>query len=287
MRRIVFYLSLIIFYLQNIDIQAQPGFKGYLYQISSELPVSFNEVQQAYYKWYDQQEKGVTRGHKQFKRWEWYWESRVYPDGRFPDSFHDYNEFQKAQKLFRPKSGKSAGSSSWISLAPATVPSSTDESNINGMGRINCIEFHPTDTATFWIGSASGGVWKTSDGGQSWIPLTDNMPILRISSIAVDPHHPDTLWIATGDIEYFGLSTITYGFNSQYGIGVFKSIDGGQSWIPTGLNFELWDEDQSLIRRILINPANTNEVVAAGMGGIFKTYDGGDSWVQISSKPDY
>jgi photosystem II stability/assembly factor-like uncharacterized protein len=64
---------------------------------------------------------------------------------------------------------------------------------------VNCIAFHPTDSNTFWIGAAAGGVWKTTDGGNNWETHTDKLQALGIASIAVHPEKSETLYAATGD----------------------------------------------------------------------------------------
>ncbi len=268
------------FIISTIAVAGQGDLSPYLDSLKSNTELNFYDYQKAVDKYLSERSNRQVKGLKQYRRWEWFWDARLYPHGNFPDAFHSYNEWLKMDKSFHEVKATDQNAD-WVSYSPATVPGSSDELQTTGMGRINCLEFHPTDTNTLWIGSSSGGVWKTMDNGQNWICITDNLPIQRISAIEVDPLAPDTMYIATGDIEYFKLSSLANGFNSQYGIGVFKTHNGGVTWEPTGLNFQLWDEASSLIRGIKINPNNRNELIAVGIGGIFKSSDAGDNWVKI------
>mgnify|MGYP000070508174 FL=1 len=86
----------------------------------------------------------------------------------------------------------------WVELGPTNLPSNRT-GQPNGLGRINSVAFHPTDTNIIYVGAPAGGLWVTKDGGQTWNTNTDTLASLGISSIAVDPQHPDTIYIGTGD----------------------------------------------------------------------------------------
>ncbi len=94
----------------------------------------------------------------------------------------------------------------------------------HGLGRVNCVAFHPTNPDVLWVGTPGGGVWKTENSGKSWSPLTDYLPTLAISHIAVDPVNPDILYFCSGDYD-------TGGMSSGAAMGVFKSTDGGNNWV--------------------------------------------------------
>jgi photosystem II stability/assembly factor-like uncharacterized protein len=118
------------------------------------------------------------------------------------------------------------------------------------MGRINCIEFHPTDANIFWVGVAQGGVWKTENGGQTYFPLSDNLPMLRISDIEVNPNNTDEIYICVGDFAYIGvgLDLDDRKRHTHYGLGVYKTTDGGNSWQPTGLTYSQTQRNNTLMR---------------------------------------
>jgi photosystem II stability/assembly factor-like uncharacterized protein len=179
---------------------------------------------------------------------------------------------------------RSSGLNAWIPIGPSTKPTSVFHSLLVGMGRINTVAFHPSDSNIFWVGVAQGGVWKTMDGGQNWVPLTDNLPILRISDIAVNPGNPDIIYISVGDYAYLGvaLDLDDRKRHTHYGLGVYKTIDGGLTWQATGLTFNQTDRDESLIRRVLIDPLDPNHLVAAGINGIFNSTNAGFSWTSVS-----
>jgi len=85
-------------------------------------------------------------------------------------------------------SGAAATFGTWESLGPGNVG-----------GRTRCLVIHPTNSNIMWVGGATGGVWKTTDGGQSWTPQTDFAPVLTINSLVIDPNDPNTLYAGTGE----------------------------------------------------------------------------------------
>jgi photosystem II stability/assembly factor-like uncharacterized protein len=148
------------------------------------------------------------------------------------------------------------------------------------MGRINCVTFHPTDPNTLWVGVAQGGIWKSVDGGEHWMPLGDDLPILRISDIAVDPNNTNVLYISVGDFAYIGTDLVHENRkrNTHYGLGVFKTTDGGTTWNQTGLAFPQVEYDGSLICRVFVHPNNSQRLLAAGTSGTWTSTDGGATW---------
>jgi photosystem II stability/assembly factor-like uncharacterized protein len=219
-----------------------------------------------------------NKGWKAEHRWLDEFKKRVDPNGNFYDGEVFYKEAERLAKLKKENTQKMAG---WVPVGPTERASS---SLTKGMGRINCIAFHPTDASTYWVGVAQGGVWKTTDSGQNWTPLTDDLPILRISDIAVDPNNPDNIYISVGDYAYIdvALSLDDRKRHSHYGIGVYRTTDGGTSWNPTGLTYQLTQLDGSLMRRVFIDPANADNLVAAGTGGIWTSSDAGANWTSTS-----
>lgn len=235
--------------------------------------ITFYDIQQAFNTWAEGKDLATLKGVKQYKRWEWFYEPRVYPTGMMPDRRIVWEESLK----YRPDIKSLRGNSNWVNLSPSTIPTPPDTLNIIGMGRINSITFHPTDINTLYIGSSSGGVWKSTDDGSTWTCLTDMIPVLRVSDVAVHPSNDNIMYIATGDI-----NTISLGSESNEGIGILKTTNGGASWDTTGLSFNLTDGNSSLIRRIIINFQNHDELLAAGYDGVYKSYDAGVTWTQIN-----
>jgi photosystem II stability/assembly factor-like uncharacterized protein len=129
---------------------------------------------------------------------------------------------------------------------------------------------------TIWVGSATGGVWKSVNEGTTFEPVFDGMPTASIGDIAIDPNNPDVVWVGTGEANIFR--------SSNAGCGVFKTTDGGKTWNLTGL------ENTFTIGRIRVNPKNSDIVYVAATGhewtpnedrGLFKTTDGGKNWTKI------
>lgn len=252
-------------------------------KLTSERP-DFHEVQQAFNSfwapydvhngWYTDADgrRHKAPGWKQFKRWEQYWEVRTGPTGKFPGNTIECDEWEKYSKGGAAGSAKAA--SNWSSMGPST------SSNIAGIGRINCIAFHPTNANTMWVGTPAGGLWKTTNGGSSWTTNTDDLPVLGVSSIAIHPTTPNTMYIATGDGDAaITLSAFGHTFaGDTKSIGILKSTDGGNSWSQV-LAAEQWDG--ILIRKVMIDPAYPDYVYAATSIGIFQTSDGGANWYNI------
>jgi|GEM_PF-529992 len=216
-------------------------------------------------------QKVKVPGWKQFKRWEYFWESRVNPvSGEFPKT-SAAEEFAAYLKN-SPNAKSSAGA--WTAIGP-----STSTGGYAGIGRVNCIAFHPTDNNTFWIGTPSGGLWKTTDGGSSWTVLTDNNSVLGVSDIAIPSDYAtsNTIYIATGDKDGGSVWSLGGGnSNDNNSMGVLKSTDGGATWNTTGLTYTV--SQNKLVGRLLIHPTNTNILLAGTSDGVKKTVDGGTNW---------
>ena len=163
--------------------------------------------------------------------------------------------------------GKSeqSSSSNCVTLAQQTSQQFYPTAKI-GVGRINAIAFDPYDQNIIYVVSPGGGFWKSIDGGANWVTTSDDLPVLGVSSIAVDPNNTDIIYIATGDANA----------SDTYSIGVLKSIDQGDTWSTTGLSYNV--SANKRVNKILINPNNTDSVFAATNTNIMLSVDGGISW---------
>jgi photosystem II stability/assembly factor-like uncharacterized protein len=132
---------------------------------------------------------------------------------------------------------------------------------------------HEGQRLTIYVGSASGGVWKSVDSGTTFKPIFDKQPSLSIGSLAIDPSNPQTVWVGTGE---------SWVRNSvSVGTGIYRSRDGGENWEALGL------PDSEHIARVIVHPKDSNTVYACALGhlwnanterGVFKTTDGGKTW---------
>jgi photosystem II stability/assembly factor-like uncharacterized protein len=277
MKKIV--LLLIVFGLMN-TLSAQKF-------ISGDSAHSFVAVQKQFDQWKQQQDLNQVKGWKYFKHWEYEMQYHTGADGE-PADATDY--LTAASNLANEKQNQSNTRSmmtnAWYPVGPDVVPNNLTGYMQNGIGRINCMAFHPTNSNVYYVGVAQGGVWKTTNNGVSWTPITDNLPILRISDITLDPNDPDnTIYISVCDFEYIGFGLFLNGRkrHTHYGLGVYKTTNGGTSWNATGLTFQLTDYDASLIREIIIDPSNSNNILACGTTGMYRSTDAGTSWTMVQA----
>lgn len=140
-------------------------------------------------------------------------------------------------------------------------------------GRIADIEVHPHDPSTWYVGVGSGGVWKTTNSGVTFTPIFDDQPSYSIGEIALAPSNPEVVWVGTGEN--------VSGRHVAWGTGVYRSMDGGKSWMDMGL------PESEHIGKILIHPEDANVVMVAAEGplwsaggdrGVYRSEDGGETW---------
>jgi photosystem II stability/assembly factor-like uncharacterized protein len=273
-------LFLSVFLLSFFNLPAQR-----FIQKRDASDLTFTEIQRQFEDWKDTTDLANTKGWKFYKRWEM--EVLMHTDGSGePGDPTEYFRAASDQATMRQADPNEVQFNAWYPVGPDDIPNNLTGYMENGIGRVNCIAFHPTDVNTYYIGVAQGGLWKTTNNGVSWTPLTDQLPITRISDIAIDPNDPDsTMYISVCDFEYVGVGLYLNGRkrHTHYGLGVFKTTDGGATWQATGLSFLLTDGDASLIRKIYVNPANSNEVVACGVSGMYRSTDAGQSWTMVQA----
>lgn len=143
-------------------------------------------------------------------------------------------------------------------------------------GRITAIDAVESNPNIIYVGSASGGLWKTESGGMEWTPLFDKEAVASIGALDIYQANPDVIWVGTGE------GNPRNSLNSGY--GVYRSIDGGKTWELRGL------EKTRNIHRVIIDPTNPDIVYVGAIGspwgphperGVYKTTDGGETWKQI------
>lgn len=227
----------------------------------------FNAIRSKVEKHYTGKNKGQGSGYKPFKRWEWYMQGHLSTDGKITnvaaqnwDAYYKYQDEQKTVNGDAPM----VTNGYWTSLGLSGSPGGSGWNP--GIGRVNVIAFHPTDENTFWVGTPAGGLWKTANGGTTWTPLTDGMPCIGISGIAVDYTNPDVMYILSGDGD---------GHNTR-SLGVFKTVNGGVTWYSTGLVFTLSSDVRAY--KLIMHPTNSNILFVVASNGIWKTTDGAAIW---------
>jgi len=148
-------------------------------------------------------------------------------------------------------------------------------------GRVLAVSGVRGEPDTFYFGTVAGGVWKTTDAGQTWKPIFDSQPVASIGALAVSTSDPNVIYVGTGEADM--RSDITYG------AGMYKSTDAGKSWSYIGLS------DTRQIGRVLIDPKDSDVVLVAALGhsfgpnaerGVYRTTDGGKNWTRVLSKDE-
>lgn len=146
----------------------------------------------------------------------------------------------------------------------------------NMSGRITSIDVATNNPKLMYAGAASGGVWKSENGGTAWYPVFDDQPTQNIGAVRIQPNNPNVIWVGTGEGNPRN--------SMNLGMGIFKSVDAGKTWQHLGLT------ETKTIHRIIIDPNDPNTVYAGAMGdpftpnehrGLYKTTDGGKSWKKI------
>ena len=172
--------------------------------------------------------------------------------------------------------------STWTAVGPAPILLGQTPGRMPVSGRVVAIAADPTDARTIYVAAAGGGVWKTTDGGTKWRPLTDDQETLFMGALAVAPSNPNVIYAGTGEADYSG--------DSFYGRGILKSTDGGNSWTLQGRG----QFDRMAFTKIAVDPTNPNVAYAAvgeffatfnnvqGVSGLFKTTDGGANWINTT-----
>lgn len=149
--------------------------------------------------------------------------------------------------------------STWRLLGPTNIA-----------GRTRALLVHPRTPEVLYAAAASGGVWKSVDGGQNWIPLADLLPNLAFNALAFDPVNPETIYAGTGE-GYFNE-------DARRGAGIFRTFDGGASWQRlSGTN----TPDFYFVNDIVVSPTNRNRLYAATRQGVFRSLDGGVTWTRV------
>jgi len=219
------------------------------------------------------------------KRLDWIRGARTSPFGRIPEgAMIQAWEFRDAMAAATPAvpagpstSAQSAIGDSWVNIGPAPVHEATGK---NSSGRIRAVVIDPGDPSgqTFYIGAAQGGIWKTTDGGSHWEPLTDHEASLATGSLALDPQDTRIVYAGTGE---------SGGGDTYYGAGVLKSLDGGSSWSQMGAKEFDYAHGGARIQALAVDPApvaNPDEqrtLYAAADSGLWRSVDGGSSWTKV------
>jgi hypothetical protein len=208
----------------------------------------------------------VGTGYKEYKRWQFLTKNNVGPDGMVPDFVKNNQLALENFRAANANRGITATNSNWIPLGQVN-PSYPPGYNQNGVGRTSSVDFDGSD---LWVSTPGGGMWFgdfVSGTTYNWTPKTDGIPNLAVQDIEICPANNSIMYAMTGAV---GSAS---GYRST---GVIKSIDGGNTWQLTGLNFP--ENGGVKGYKLLSHPASANIVWACTDNGLFRTADGGTTW---------
>ncbi|MFY9883714.1 MAG: hypothetical protein WAK15_02940 [Candidatus Cybelea sp.] len=166
-----------------------------------------------------------------------------------------------------PRPGPPFGNMSWREIGPA-----------GSGGRVAAVAGSATNTKLYYVGAAGGGVWRSTNSGQTWDAVFEKEGTAAIGAVTIDPTDDKTVWVGTGEANPRN--------DVSYGDGVYKTTDGGDTWTNVGLKASKY------ISRILVDPRNHNHVIVGALGdvfadssdrGVYVTDDGGRTWKQTLS----
>jgi len=229
--------------------------------------VNFYDVQQEAERYFESVGTGRGTMYKIYKRWEYMNYDRTFPTGERPKQAHLWNEMKNFNENYTSR-GREGGN--WQELGPKVWQDNTGHWN-PGIGRVEVVAVDPNDSNVIYIGAPAGGCWKTTNEGETWEVLTDDLPVMGVSAIAIDPTNSNIIYIGTGDRDA----------GDNYSIGVLKSTDGGQNWETTGMEHTIY---QNLtVEKLLIHPDDPETIFCAVNNGLYRSYDGADTWELIFS----
>ena len=235
-------------------------------QTMDEIVASFN----AYWLNHDKEKKGS--GYKPFKRWEYQWSNNTHQNGTLVTPGELWSAWQTKINSKKQKGQVAAGinakTSSWFPVGPFNHTNTGSWSS--GQGRVNVVYVDPSNANTIYVGAPAGGVWKSTDAGITWSPLSDSLPQIGVSGIVVAHNNPNVIYIATGDRDA----------TDTYSVGVLKSTDGGITWNTTGLSFA---NTFTTASDIYMHPTDSNTLWVATSAGLYKTTNAGVSWTVVLS----
>jgi uncharacterized protein (TIGR03437 family) len=215
---------------------------------------------------------------------------RLFPNNYVPatarwEGIRQVDAMIAAQKASKRQTASADGVEKWTFIGPQPLlPLATGQAVFSGTpfasGHISALAVDPRNGNVVYAGAVTGGVWKTTDGGENWVPLTDDQPALAIGALAIDPNNPDTIYAGTGEAN-----------SGFYGAGVLKSTDGGKTWlhIPGPFAGPLnAGTGSARFEALAVNPNDSRILIAAVFhspastrGGIYRSTDAGLTWSAV------
>ena len=248
----IFYSLLLVFIVSNTFAQST------IFELMERTDISLQEAETIAKRHFDTAGTGRGSGYKQYQRWLYERRFHIDENGNYISPKTDWENYKSTTQANFTQAGN------WTELGPLTWNRTSSWNP--GTGRVAAIAIHPANELIIYAGSPGGGMWKTINGGTTWLPLTDNNALwMSFFAITIDPTNQNIVYAGTS------------GSN-----GLLKSTNAGTNWALTGSG------PTGTIRKILIHPTTANIVFACASNGIFRSTNGGTNWTQVhtGSKED-
>lgn len=268
MKSKIWLIAALLLPLQFISLPAQ----RWMEMMQNAPGYSLDEIRAEVDRYYKNHPK--DKRYKQFKRWEYEMAPRLDAQGKVVNvQGKTWTNFRSylSEHSFETAKANANGGGNWTFFGASNYEFGP-VANTGGVGRINVVAFHPTNSSIIYVGAPSGGLWKSIDGGSNWEPLTDGIAIWGISGIAIDPVNPSIIYILTGDGDG----------SRSYSSGVWKSWDGGDTWSSTGLTIDYTTSNVDGYK-LLMDPSSNKTLYAVMTDGLHKTTDSGDNWQVVKT----
>ncbi|HQQ93800.1 MAG TPA: T9SS type A sorting domain-containing protein [Bacteroidia bacterium] len=276
MKKFIACLAAILFVTQ---VQSQSWI-----ELVGKPDANFYDIQKAfnaYFKDKDITVKGI--GYKQYKRWEYIVEPRVYPSGDLSLMQQTTRNYETFLKTYRSEnegqkiSSSSAQSATWMPVGPMGAPTGSSNGVGVGAGKDNGITFFPGNPSKLYICSANGGLWESTNGGASWSTNHDQLPIGACTDLLIDPNNTSIMYLATGG------GDTQMGAYTDPSSGIYKTTNGGVTWSVTGLSYT--SPQNRFIHKLAMDPGNSQVLFAATNVGLLRSTDAGATWSVSLSVP--
>lgn len=209
-------------------------------------------------------------GWKEYNRWKFLVKNNVGADGMVPDFVKNNQDALDNYRRANANRGITAGNSSWVPMGQANPTIQVGDAQ-NGVGRTSSVDFVGSD---LWVSTPGGGMWFGNFLGASsyaWTAKTDGIPNLAVQDIEIAPSNTNIMYALTGAVG---------GASGYRSTGVLKSVDGGDTWNPTGLSFP--ENGGVKGYKLLVHPTNANIAWACTDNGLYRTADGGTAWTLVT-----
>ncbi len=254
-----------------------PVFSQKYKEMMNDPNVNFYDVVQEADAYFAQRDKGKGSGWAPYQRWKHSMESQYYPSGVRNQSspYFAREAYQKFVESSQKNAARvSASESGWKDLGPYTIDKISGH-YAPGLGRVECFYVYPNDTMKIFLGSRSGGFWRTVDGGRHWEGTTDFLPASGVNTIAVSPTNPNQVLINVR--------------NANNGVthGIYRSLDGGITWSSTKFNPTNLKKgglgSNFSINRVVYSPHVPGMVFVTASDGLYRSTDNLDTWTKVTN----